>query len=141
MKVSLRNPLMLPTIALVDPLLTRDLPPALTAATGLDALAQLIEPFVCVRANPMTDAFCREGQLGLRPYPLVKGYLQSQMATAETGVQLIVLDYAGPRENSLQAATMEAVLDAQQNQATHVTATHELTFDQELNSYRLESYS
>ncbi len=87
------------------------------------------------------EAFCRESQLGLRPYPLVKGYLQSQMATAETGVQLIVLDSAGPRENSLQAATMEAVLDAQQNQATHVTATHELTFDQELNSYRLESYS
>jgi alcohol dehydrogenase class IV len=60
-KVSLRSPLMYPTIALVDPLLTLTLPPALTASTGLDALTQLIEPFVSVKANPLTDALCREG--------------------------------------------------------------------------------
>ncbi len=60
-KVSLRSPFMLPTVALVDPELTFDLPPALTASTGLDALTQLIEPFVCSHANPMTDAICREG--------------------------------------------------------------------------------
>lgn len=60
-KVSLRSPHMLPRIAIVDPELTHSLPPAVTAATGLDALTQLIEPFVCTRANPMTDAICREG--------------------------------------------------------------------------------
>ena len=60
-KVSLRSPFLLPSIALVDPELTRDLPPALTASTGLDALTQLIEPYVCARANPMTDAICEEG--------------------------------------------------------------------------------
>jgi alcohol dehydrogenase class IV len=60
-KASLRSPFMLPAIALVDPELTRDLPPALTASTGLDALTQLIEPFVCLRANPITDALCGEG--------------------------------------------------------------------------------
>ena len=60
-KVSLRSPYMLPTIAMVDPDLTVDLPPAITAATGLDALTQLIEPYVCLRANPMTDALCLEG--------------------------------------------------------------------------------
>ncbi|HLZ53148.1 MAG TPA: iron-containing alcohol dehydrogenase, partial [Verrucomicrobiae bacterium] len=32
-----------------------------TASTGLDALTQLIEPFVCSRANPMTDGLCVEG--------------------------------------------------------------------------------
>ncbi|HEX5398289.1 MAG TPA: iron-containing alcohol dehydrogenase [Verrucomicrobiae bacterium] len=61
LKVSLRSPLMLPRVALVDPELTRDLPPSLTASTGLDALTQLIEPFVCSRANPMTDGLCAEG--------------------------------------------------------------------------------
>ena len=61
MKVSLRSPLMLPKVAIVDPELTYDLPPALTASTGLDALTQLIEPYVSIRANPMTDAICREG--------------------------------------------------------------------------------
>jgi len=60
-KVSLRSPLMLPRLALVDPELTYDLPRAVTISTGLDALTQLIEPFVSHRANPMTDAFCREG--------------------------------------------------------------------------------
>jgi alcohol dehydrogenase class IV len=60
-KVSLRSPLMLPTVALLDPELTYDLPPALTASTGLDALTQLIEPFTCNRPNPLTDAICREG--------------------------------------------------------------------------------
>src|SRR5262249_16681591 len=60
-KASLRSPLMLPRVALVDAELTYDLPPALTASTGLDALTQAIEPFVCTRANPMTDALCEEG--------------------------------------------------------------------------------
>ena len=59
-KVSLRHPLMLPKLAIVDPQLTYELPPEITAATGLDALTQLIEPFTCNRANPMTDALCRE---------------------------------------------------------------------------------
>jgi alcohol dehydrogenase class IV len=61
LKVSLRSPLMLAKVAVVDPELTYDLPPALTASTGLDALTQLIEPFVCNRANPMTDGLCVEG--------------------------------------------------------------------------------
>lgn len=60
-KVSLRSPLMLPAVALVDPELTYGLPPALTAYTGLDALTQVIEPFVTPAANPLTDAICREG--------------------------------------------------------------------------------
>jgi alcohol dehydrogenase class IV len=60
-KVSLRSPLMLPYLALVDPELTYNLPPAITASSGLDALTQLIEPFVSVKANPLTDAICREG--------------------------------------------------------------------------------
>jgi alcohol dehydrogenase class IV len=60
-KVSLRSSLMLPRVALVDPELTYSLPPAVTASAGLDALTQLIEPFVSVKANPLTDALCREG--------------------------------------------------------------------------------
>lgn len=60
-KASLRSPGMLPAVAIVDPLLTLDLPPALTATTGLDALTQVIEPYLCIRANPVTDGFCEEG--------------------------------------------------------------------------------
>ena len=60
-KVSLRHAWMLPRVALVDPGLTWGLPPGITASTGLDALTQLIEPFLSTRANPLADAFCREG--------------------------------------------------------------------------------
>jgi alcohol dehydrogenase class IV len=37
------------------------MPPAITASTGLDALTQVIEPYVSIGANPLTDAVCREG--------------------------------------------------------------------------------
>jgi alcohol dehydrogenase class IV len=60
-KASLRSPLMLAKIALIDPQLTLDLPPEVTARTGLDTLTQLIEPYVSIRANAMTDMFCIEG--------------------------------------------------------------------------------
>jgi len=60
-KVSLRGAGMLPRIALVDPELGYGMSPEVTASTGLDALTQLIEPFVSSRANPMSDAFAREG--------------------------------------------------------------------------------
>ena len=60
-KASLRSPTMLPRLAIVDPELTFSLPPQITASTGLDALTQLIEPFTSSKANPLTDALCREG--------------------------------------------------------------------------------
>lgn len=59
-KVSLRSPHMLPAVALIDPELTRSMPAPVTVASGMDALTQLIEPYVSLRANPLTDALCRE---------------------------------------------------------------------------------
>jgi alcohol dehydrogenase class IV len=60
-KVSLRSPFMLPRLAIVDPGLTLGLPSALTASTGMDALTQVVEPYLSVRANPLTDGFCLDG--------------------------------------------------------------------------------
>lgn len=60
-KASLRHATMLPRIALIDPELAIDLPPHVTAASGMDALTQCLEAFVCSRAQPMTDALCRDG--------------------------------------------------------------------------------
>jgi alcohol dehydrogenase class IV len=61
LKASLRSTLMIPRVALVDPLLTASCPPPVTAASGLDALTQCLEPFVSVRASPLTDGLAREG--------------------------------------------------------------------------------
>ena len=60
-KASLRSPMMLAKAAIVDSELSRDLPPRITASTGLDALTQLIEPYVSPRANPLTDVLCVDG--------------------------------------------------------------------------------
>ena len=60
-KASLRSASMLPLLAVVDAELAYDLPPAVTASTGLDALTQLIEPYVSARSNPMTDLYCVGG--------------------------------------------------------------------------------
>ena len=61
LKASLRSPLMIPRVALVDPQLAVSCPPPVTAASGLDALTQCLEPFVSVRATPLTDGLAREG--------------------------------------------------------------------------------
>lgn len=62
-KVSVRSPLMLPRYALVDPELTVSSPAGVTAASGLDALTQLIESYTGIKANPLTDGICREGMM------------------------------------------------------------------------------
>lgn len=89
-KVSLRSPLMLPKIALVDPELTYSLPPHVTASTGLDALTQLIEPYTSNRANPLTDALCREG-LGRAARALRRAYAAGRDPAARQDMALASL--------------------------------------------------
>ena len=61
LKASLRSPLMIPRVALVDPLFSVSCPPAVTAASGLDALTQCLEPLVAPQASPLTDGLAGEG--------------------------------------------------------------------------------
>jgi alcohol dehydrogenase class IV len=89
-KVSLRSPLMLPRVALVDPELTYHLPPEVTASSGLDALTQLIEPFVSVKANPMTDAICRAGMTQAE-HSLRRAYENGADKEAREGMSLASL--------------------------------------------------
>ncbi len=60
-KVSLRSPLICPKVAIIDPVLTYQTPPEVTARSGMDALTQLIEPFVSNQPNELVDALCRDG--------------------------------------------------------------------------------
>ncbi len=61
LKASLRSPLMLPRVAVVDPELMYDVPPRVTADSGMDALVQLIEPYTCNAPNALVDALCADG--------------------------------------------------------------------------------
>lgn len=56
-KMLIGSPFILPSVALVDPLLTASSPPSVTAATGVDALTHAIEAYVSVKAQPMSDVF------------------------------------------------------------------------------------
>ncbi len=55
------HPKFLPSIVILDPVLTIDLPPSLTAATGMDALAHNLEAFCAPGFHPMADGIALEG--------------------------------------------------------------------------------
>ena len=71
--------MMLPDIALVDPELTYDLPPALTASTGLDALTQVIEPYVCPRARSDDGRLLRRRNPPCRPVVARGGFQRAKI--------------------------------------------------------------
>ena len=89
-KVSIRHPKMLPTVALIDPTLTCSMPPDITASTGLDAFTQLLEAFVSCKANPLSDALCREG-LKLAARSLATAYTEGNNLEARTEMALASL--------------------------------------------------
>jgi alcohol dehydrogenase class IV len=89
-KVSLRSPRMLARVALVDPELCYGLPPEITASTGMDALTQLIEPLVCNRPSPLTDALCRDG-IARTAWALPRAYADGMDAEARQAMSLASL--------------------------------------------------
>ncbi len=90
-KVSLRSATMLPRLAIVDSELDLGMPPSVTASTGMDALTQLIEPFVSRRANPFSDSFCRDG-IGRAFECLPRAFRDGSDAGAREGMALASLE-------------------------------------------------
>ncbi len=74
-KLGMLSPLLLPSIAVCDPELTYGLPPLLTAATGMDALAHCLETYMSPADNPPAEAIALEG--------LVRGYGALRTAVAD----------------------------------------------------------
>ena len=73
-KMMLSSSCLLPSVALVDPLLSLTTPPHLTAAVGVDALTHAIEAYISKRAQPITDA------LALKAIRLISGSLRQAWA-------------------------------------------------------------
>lgn len=89
-KVSLRSPFLLARVALLDPTLTVSVPPIITAQTGFDALAQVIEPFVSCFAQPMTDALCRAA-ISRGPAALRRAYADGTDLAARAEMMFVSL--------------------------------------------------
>lgn len=87
-KASLRSDAMLARLALVDPELTHEVPPDVTAATGLDALTQVIEPFLSHAATPFTDALTREA-IPRAPSALRRAFVDGRDAEARRALALV----------------------------------------------------
>jgi hypothetical protein len=83
------------------------------------------------------DRFCANSPGVYVPYPLTKVYLQSQAESSGDKINLVAVDAAGLLEPCLQAGTMEAVLQGQEDRTPHVTAAYQLTFDPEAAAYRV----
>ena len=76
-KMMLSSACLLPSVALVDPLLSLTTPPHLTAAVGVDALTHAIEAYISKRAQPLTDV------LALKAIELISGSLRQAWADGE----------------------------------------------------------
>ena len=87
------------------------------------------------------DKFRSNDRLALTPYPLVRAFLRTAPDSTDAGLRIVVVDAIGPSESLLHAATAEAVLEALENRADHVTVTHHLIFDQDADAYRVEEVS
>lgn len=89
-KVSLRSKDMLADVAIIDPMLTVSTPPDVTAATGMDALCQVLEPMVSSRANVLVDAYCRAG-LERAGWALLRCYRNPDDMEARTAMSFVSL--------------------------------------------------
>jgi alcohol dehydrogenase class IV len=76
-KVGVISPFVVPRVAICDPALTLGLPPALTAATGMDAIAHCIETFLSPAFNPPADGIALDG--------LWRGWHHIERATRQGG--------------------------------------------------------
>lgn len=97
------------------------------------------KPFYGFSAPSAYERFRANSIQALTPYPLVKVYLRLRMDEPGGSAELVVIDAAGPRDETIHAATVEAVLAALETGTTRMTAECALEFDQKDDAYRIQS--
>ena len=87
---------MIPDYAILDPEMIRHLPPAIVAATGVDALAHAVECYTSLKATPLSDLYAREGAR-LIFHNIVKAYRDPEDMDAKKAMLLAA--YYRQRDN------------------------------------------
>ena len=91
--------------------------------------------------KPEYDAFLASTTLALTPYPLVKCYLQNQIAMDVASLHLIVLYATSFQQPILHAATFQSVLESFQNDKDSVAVSHQLELQGSPLAYRVQAFS
>ena len=86
-KIAVESPYLLADLAVLDPELTHSVPPAVTAATGVDAMAHCVEAFTNIRAHPLIDGYARLG-IGLVGRYLARAVADGTDTEARAGMML-----------------------------------------------------
>lgn len=87
LKIGIVSPYLLPSLVIIDPVLTLGLPKAITAATGMDAFTHSLESFISKKANPISDMFALES-IRLISASIVEAYQNGASLEAREGMML-----------------------------------------------------
>ncbi len=142
LKLEFNSPYMTPDVALLDPELTRGLPPGLTAATGIDALTHAIEGYVSLYAEPVSDALC------LHAIRLIARYLRRAVVNGDDmearGYMLLASTIAGMGFSNALCGVVHALAHAcggrygvAHGVANGILLTHGMEFNQTVAVERL----
>lgn len=107
LKIGVVSRHLLPTLVLLDPLLTLSLPKPITAATGMDAFTHSLESFISTKANPVSDAFALES-MRLISASIVTAYEQPDNVDAR-GDMLLGSMYGGLALTAAGTAAVHAL--------------------------------
>ena len=90
-KMLLKGKVLMPDLAVIDPQFTMTAPPAITAATGLDALCHCVEAYTSRKAQPLSDTFALSAVKRIFTY-LPRAYHNGQDQEARTQMSLAALE-------------------------------------------------
>lgn len=107
LKIGVVSRHLLPTLVILDPLLTLSLPRSITAATGMDAFVHSLESFISTKANPISDAFALES-MRLIAGSIVEAYQQPDSVRAR-GDMLLGSMYGGLALTAAGTAAVHAM--------------------------------
>ncbi|MCE9663516.1 iron-containing alcohol dehydrogenase [Halomonas sp. M5N1S17] len=91
-KIAVESPFLLADFAVLDPVLTYSVPPAVTAANGIDAMAHCVEAFTNIKAHDLIDGYARMGMSLIGKY-LPRAVADGQDTEARAG--MILASYYG----------------------------------------------